>query len=270
MTLVKFAQSAVRDEGRESGGGTGLGMVLGLSTWWYVGWAIAAAVVVIASRPAVDDHRPGKPNRPGGRRHHRGAGRHQEQHRPLWGVKQININIDRINRGLAAARGARRMILAVSTGTSILCLVGLAVGWWSSSSSSPCSTASSAPPSRSRATRRTILDGGIGIAKGVDGVDDLARTRELVTTVPPLAVAYLEIVEGAAVIVALASSVETAWWVTLAVALVIVLVVWFLLEWLRRTVNEVDRAVDDVWVMGKRVAQNTATTHARRHQGAHR
>ena len=44
---------------------------------------------------------------------------------------------------------------------------------------------------------------------------------------------------------ALASSVETAWWVSLAVALVVVLVVWFLLEWLRRTVNEVDRAVDD-------------------------
>jgi uncharacterized protein HemY len=60
---------------------------------------------------------------------------------------------------------------------------------------------------------------------------------------------------------ALASSVETAWWVTLAIALVVVLVVWFLLEWLRRTVNEVERAVDDVWVMGKRVAQNTATTH---------
>lgn len=62
-------------------------------------------------------------------------------------------------------------------------------------------------------------------------------------------------------IVALASAVETAWWVSLAVGLVVALVVWFLLEWLRRTVNEVDRAVDDVWVMGKRVAQNTATTH---------
>ena len=61
--------------------------------------------------------------------------------------------------------------------------------------------------------------------------------------------------------VALASSVETAWWVSLAVGLVVALVVWFLLEWLRRTVKEVDRAVDDVWVMGKRVAQNTATTH---------
>jgi UDP-N-acetyl-D-mannosaminuronic acid transferase (WecB/TagA/CpsF family) len=47
----------------------------------------------------------------------------------------------------------------------------------------------------------------------------------------------------------------------LAVGLVVALVVWFLLEWLRRTVNEVERAVDDVWVMGKRVAQNTSTTY---------
>ena len=61
--------------------------------------------------------------------------------------------------------------------------------------------------------------------------------------------------------VALASSVETAWWVSLAVGLVVALVVWFLLEWLRRTVKEVDRAVDELWIMGKRVAQNTATTH---------
>ena len=42
---------------------------------------------------------------------------------------------------------------------------------------------------------------------------------------------------------------------------VVALVVWVLLEWLRRTVNEVNGAVDDVWAMGKRVAQNTATTH---------
>lgn len=62
-------------------------------------------------------------------------------------------------------------------------------------------------------------------------------------------------------IVALAGAVETAWWVSLAVGLIVALVVWFLLEWLRRTVNEVDRAVEDVWTMGKRVAQNTATTH---------
>jgi uncharacterized protein HemY len=54
---------------------------------------------------------------------------------------------------------------------------------------------------------------------------------------------------------------ETAWWITLAVGLVVALVVWALLEVLRRTVLEVERAVDDVWTMGKRVAQNTATSH---------
>jgi hypothetical protein len=54
---------------------------------------------------------------------------------------------------------------------------------------------------------------------------------------------------------------QTLWWVTLAVGLVVALVVWGLLEALRRTVLEVERAVEDVWTMGKRVAQNTATSH---------
>jgi hypothetical protein len=54
---------------------------------------------------------------------------------------------------------------------------------------------------------------------------------------------------------------QTLWWITLGVGLVVALVVWGLLEALRRTVLEVDRAVDDVWTMGKRLAQNTATSH---------
>jgi len=54
---------------------------------------------------------------------------------------------------------------------------------------------------------------------------------------------------------------QTLWWVTLAVGLVVALVVWGLLEALRRTVLEVERAVEHVWTMGKRVAQNTATSH---------
>lgn len=62
-------------------------------------------------------------------------------------------------------------------------------------------------------------------------------------------------------ILALTSAAETAWWVSLAVGLVVALVVWGLLEVLRRTVNEVDRAVDELWTMGKRVAGNTQTTH---------
>ena len=52
-----------------------------------------------------------------------------------------------------------------------------------------------------------------------------------------------------------------AWRTTLAAGLVVALVVWGLLEWLRRTVNAVDEAVTAVWMMGKRVAQNTQAGH---------
>lgn len=54
---------------------------------------------------------------------------------------------------------------------------------------------------------------------------------------------------------------QILWWATLGAGVVVALVVWGLLELLRRTVNEVERAVADVWTMGKRVAQNTQTTH---------
>ena len=54
---------------------------------------------------------------------------------------------------------------------------------------------------------------------------------------------------------------ETLWWITLGVGLVVAVVVWLLLELLRRTVNDVDAAVSSLWTMGKRLAQNTATTH---------
>lgn len=54
---------------------------------------------------------------------------------------------------------------------------------------------------------------------------------------------------------------ETAWWVTLGLGLAVALVVWGLLEQLRRTVLAVEKAVDDVWTMGKRVAGNTSTTY---------
>lgn len=62
-------------------------------------------------------------------------------------------------------------------------------------------------------------------------------------------------------IAALSSAAETAWWVSLGVGLVVALVVWALLEALRRQVDALDRSFDRAWVMGKRLAQNTATTH---------
>lgn len=54
---------------------------------------------------------------------------------------------------------------------------------------------------------------------------------------------------------------QTAWLITLAVGLVVALVVWALLEALRRTVNQVEAGVDTLWAMGQRVARNTQTTH---------
>jgi hypothetical protein len=43
-----------------------------------------------------------------------------------------------------------------------------------------------------------ILAAGVAIATNLDGVDELSRTRELVIAVPPLAVSYLEKLEGGA------------------------------------------------------------------------
>jgi hypothetical protein len=37
-----------------------------------------------------------------------------------------------------------------------------------------------------------ILNAGVGIAKNLDGADEIVRTRELATAVPGLAVAFLE------------------------------------------------------------------------------
>jgi hypothetical protein len=59
--------------------------------------------------------------------------------------------------------------------------------------------------------------------------------------------------------VALTSGVVTAWWITLGVGVVVMLVVVALLELLRRTVHKVRIAVDDVLSMGGRLAQNTWT-----------
>lgn len=54
---------------------------------------------------------------------------------------------------------------------------------------------------------------------------------------------------------------ETLWSITLGVGLVVAIVVWILLEHLRRRVNAIEPAVDRLWTMGKRVAQNTSTTY---------
>jgi hypothetical protein len=85
--------------------------------------------------------------------------------------------------------------LAISTGITVLALIGLALGLVILVVVLALFNRVLRPVTEIDRYATDILDGGIGIAKGVEGVDELARTRELVTSVPPLAVAYLEIVK---------------------------------------------------------------------------
>jgi hypothetical protein len=85
--------------------------------------------------------------------------------------------------------------LAISTGIAVLALVGLALGLVVLLVVLGLFNRIMRPALEIDRYASDILEGGIGIAKGVDGVDELARTRDLVTSVPPLAVAYLEIVK---------------------------------------------------------------------------
>lgn len=62
-------------------------------------------------------------------------------------------------------------------------------------------------------------------------------------------------------VLALSDGVVVAWWIALGLGLVVALVVWALLETLRRTVGEIEAGVTAIWTMGKRVAQNTQTTY---------
>lgn len=59
---------------------------------------------------------------------------------------------------------------------------------------------------------------------------------------------------------ALPSDVQTIWWVTLGVGLVVALVVVFLLHTLLREVRRIDRNVKTLWSTATMAARNTATT----------
>jgi hypothetical protein len=59
---------------------------------------------------------------------------------------------------------------------------------------------------------------------------------------------------------ALSSDVQTIWWVTLALGLVVAVVVVILLQRLLRAVQKVERNVIELWATATTVARNTATT----------
>lgn len=82
--------------------------------------------------------------------------------------------------------------IAMSTGITILALIGLAVGLAAALVVIKLFNSIVGPALEIDEYASDILDAGVAIAANVDGVDGLLRTRELTGAVPGLAVAYLE------------------------------------------------------------------------------
>jgi hypothetical protein len=81
---------------------------------------------------------------------------------------------------------------AVSTGTTVLAWIGLALGVVVLLLVILLFRRILTPAQEIRRYADDILEAGLQIAKNLDGVDELARTRELATAVPSLATAYLK------------------------------------------------------------------------------
>jgi hypothetical protein len=86
--------------------------------------------------------------------------------------------------------------LAVSTGIAILAWVGLVVLLVVALVVVALFNRVVRPALEIKRYADDILEAGVGIATNLDGVDELARTRDLATAVPDLASAYLEQVKG--------------------------------------------------------------------------
>ena len=82
--------------------------------------------------------------------------------------------------------------LAISTGAAVLAFVGLAIGVVVLLVVISLFTRVLKPALEILAYARDILEHGVGIARNVDGVDELDRTLELGGAVPGLATRYLQ------------------------------------------------------------------------------
>ena len=82
-------------------------------------------------------------------------------------------------------------VLAISTGAAILAWIGLALGLVVAILVVGLFNRVLRPLQEIDASAQDILDAGVQIAKNLDDADEILRTRELATAVPPLAVAYL-------------------------------------------------------------------------------
>jgi hypothetical protein len=82
--------------------------------------------------------------------------------------------------------------LAVSTGEAILAWIGLGLGLVVAVVVVLLFNRVIGPAFEIERYAERILEGGVGIAKNLDDVDEIERTRELATAVPDLAGAYLK------------------------------------------------------------------------------
>jgi hypothetical protein len=87
-------------------------------------------------------------------------------------------------------------VLAMATGSAVLAWIGLALLLVVAVVVLMLLNRVVRPALEIKAYADDILEAGVGIAKNLDDVDQLTRTHELATAVPPLALAYLEKVKG--------------------------------------------------------------------------
>ncbi len=87
-------------------------------------------------------------------------------------------------------------LFAISTGGAILAWVGLVLGLVIAVVVVVLLHSVLRPVLEIRRYADDILQAGVGIAKNLDAVDELAHTHKLATAVPSLAVAYLEKVQA--------------------------------------------------------------------------
>jgi hypothetical protein len=87
-------------------------------------------------------------------------------------------------------------LLAVSTAQAILAFIGLALGLVVAVVVVLLFNRIMIPALEIKHYAEDILDAGVGIARNLDDVDELMRTRELATAVPGLALAYLDKVKA--------------------------------------------------------------------------
>jgi hypothetical protein len=86
--------------------------------------------------------------------------------------------------------------LAVTTGEAVLAIVGLSLGLVVAVLVVALFNRVMIPALEIERYAEDILEAGVGIAKNLDDVDELMRTRELATAVPGLALAYLDKVKA--------------------------------------------------------------------------